>query len=183
MAVLTHFLRNYARTEPSPTLLFHFWHFYKEHNTGHNSRGGRVGPGGDCEASGEAPSKSTVGSFTKRSGVERRARATDEFSFLYNQQVNRWHYFRNNQSVNRWHYFRNNRSVNRWHYFRNNQSVNRWHYFRNNQSVNRWHHLKTINTSTTGFNMFSQLKVRLNIHIIQNRKITVACHSRKTGNR
>ena len=64
----------------------------KEHNTGHNSRGGRVGPGGDCEASGEAPSKSTVGSFTKRSGVERRARATDEFSFLYNQQVNRWHY-------------------------------------------------------------------------------------------
>ena len=53
----------------------------KEHNTGHNSRGGRVGPGGDCEASGEAPSKSTVGSFTKRSGVERRARATDEFPF------------------------------------------------------------------------------------------------------
>ena len=31
--------------------------------------------------------------------------------------------------------------------------------------------------------MFFQLKVRLNIHIIQNRKITVACHSRKTGNR
>ena len=31
--------------------------------------------------------------------------------------------------------------------------------------------------------MFFQLKVRLNIHIIQNRKIVVAWHSRKTGNR
>ena len=30
-----------------------------------------------------------------------------------------------------------------------------------------WHHLKTINTSTTGSNMFFQLKVRLNIHINQ----------------
>ena len=35
--------------------------------------GGRAGPGGDCFAIGEAPSKQNVGSFTKRSEVRRRA--------------------------------------------------------------------------------------------------------------
>ena len=64
------------RTIPYTTFPF-YGKLKKEHNTGHNTGGGRAGPGGDCEAIGEAPSKRAVGSFTKRSEVERRARVAD----------------------------------------------------------------------------------------------------------
>ena len=46
--------------------------------TGYNTGGGRAGPGGDCEAIGEAPLVN-VGSFTKRSEVKRRATLTNKW--------------------------------------------------------------------------------------------------------
>ena len=46
--------------------------------TGYNTEGGRAGPGGDCEAIGEAPPQVNVGSFTKRSEVKRRATVTNK---------------------------------------------------------------------------------------------------------
>ena len=92
MAVLTHFLRKIVRTKPSSILLFHLWKIKKNITLDITLEGVRAGPGGDCEAIGEAPPECDVGSFTKRSEVKRRATSHGSLFILWNCPLSRWHH-------------------------------------------------------------------------------------------
>ena len=78
MAVLAHFFE----IAPKPSHSYTTFPLNGYQSLDITMEGGRAGPGGDCEASGEAPLQSPVGSSTKRSGVGRRARVITHWRYL-----------------------------------------------------------------------------------------------------